>query len=112
MNRRDFLKAGLASAVLLMITTPFQSVLAAAPLQTTVRGKTYRGTSKGEVFVSTNGGKTWKLLTHFGAALPILSVTSNLQGQVLLKVGYKSHSFPLALANNGKDWLVGKSLAV
>ena len=72
-------------------------------------GKLFRGTSKGDIYVSTDGGKTWKLHARFGPACPILDISPNHQGRATVKVGYKSHSFQLALAKDGKRWVLGNS---
>ena len=107
MDRRDFLKiTGLASSSLFLVSSPFKAFLK-FPVQTVARGKIYRGTSDGEVLVSEDGGKNWKLHTRFGPECPIIGLYTDRQDQVYLQAGYKYHSFRLALAKNGKDWLVG-----
>jgi hypothetical protein len=106
MNRRDFLKMGLASASLLFIPIPFKS-FPKIPVQAAAQGKMFRGTSSGDVHVSEDGGKTWKLHTRFGHEFPILDMVSDRKDQLSLQLGYQSHSFRLALSKNGKNWLVG-----
>ena len=105
MDRRDFLKiTGLASSSLFLVSSPFNAFLK-FPVQTVVQGKIYRGTSEGEVHVSEDSGKTWKLHTRFGPDCPILDMYVDRSGQVSLQAGYKFHSFHLVLSKNGKDWL-------
>jgi hypothetical protein len=107
MNRRDFLKiAGLASTSLFLYSSPLKNILK-FPVETVALGKIFRGTSDGEIHVSEDGGKTWKLHTRFGSECPILGLNTDRHGQVNLQAGYKYYSFRLALSKNGKDWLVG-----
>jgi hypothetical protein len=106
MDRRDFLKiTGLASSSLFLVSSPFKAFLK-FPVHTVAKGKMYRGTSDGEVHVSDDGGKTWKVHVRFGPECPILGLYTDRQEQVFLQAGYKYHSFRLVLAQNGKDWLV------
>ena len=81
MNRRDFLKVGLASASLLFIPVPFKS-FPQIPVQAAAQGKMFRGTASGEVHVSEDGGKTWKLHTQFGHEFPILDMVSDRKDQL------------------------------
>jgi hypothetical protein len=112
MDRRDFLKvSGLASSSLFLISSPFKSVLK-FPVQAAAKGKIFKGTSEGDVFVSEDGGGTWKLHTRFGPECPILDIYADHNGQVALQAGYKLYSFRLFLASNGKDWLVGPNSTI
>jgi hypothetical protein len=112
MDRRDFLKiTGLASSSFFLVSSPFKSALR-FPVQVAAGGKIFRGTADGDVEVSEDGGKTWKLHTRLGPECPILDIYADHQGQVALQAGYKVHSFRLFLAKNGKDWLVGPNSAI
>jgi hypothetical protein len=107
MDRRDFLKiTGLASSSVFLVSSPLKSMLQ-FPLHVSARGNVYRGTADGEIHVSGDGGKTWKLHTRFGPDCPILDMVAGRNGEVALQVGYQHYSFRLDLAENGKDWLVG-----
>jgi hypothetical protein len=109
MNRRDFLKVtGLASSSMFLVSSPFKSFLK-FPVQTIAKGKIFRGTLDGDVQVSEDGGKKWKLHARFGPECPILGLYTDRQERVYLQAGYKYHSFRLLLAKNGKDWLVEPS---
>ena len=106
MDRREFLKVtGLASSSLFLVSSPLKSTLQ-FPVQVAVGKLLYRGTAEGEIHVSEDKGKTWKLHTRFGKDCPILDMAVNRKGELALQVGYKVNSFRLFLAKNGKDWLV------
>jgi hypothetical protein len=112
MDRREFLKiAGLASSSTLLVSSPFKSVLK-FPVQVATKDKLFRGTAAGDVQVSEDGGKTWKLHARFGPECPILDLYADRRGQVSLQAGYKLRSFRLTLAKNGKDWLVGPNSSI
>lgn len=112
MDRRDFLKvSGLASSSLFLVSSPFKSMLK-FPVQVVVKGKIFKGTPEGDVFVSEDAGRTWKLHARFGSDCPILDLYVDHNGQVALQAGYKLYSFRLFLAKNGKDWLVGPNSTI
>src|SRR6266540_4313229 len=104
MVRRDFLKlSGLLSAAVFM---QFNSLGKAVslPVEVESQGKFYRGTPDGKIYVSANAGKNWQLHTNFGSGFPVLSLTADFWGQVRAQLGFESHSFELALAQNGQTW--------
>jgi hypothetical protein len=112
MDRRDFLKfTGLASSSLFLVSSPLKTALR-FPVQVAVGNKMYRGTAEGQVHVSDDQGKTWKLHTNFGPDCPILDIFADRHGQVALQAGYKVNSFRLFLSKNGKDWLVTSNSAI
>ena len=112
MERREFLKiSGLAASSLFLFSSPFKPILK-FPVQVAAQGKLFRGTADGDVQVSEDGGKTWKLHTRFGPEYPILDMYADRQGRVSLQAGYKLHSFRLMLAKNGKDWLLGPNSTI
>ncbi|MGC1378886.1 MAG: hypothetical protein WA821_21825 [Anaerolineales bacterium] len=109
MNRREFLKlSGMTSAFVLASLSPI-SVLAKSPAESetaAVGGKLYRGARNGNIYVSQNGGKTWKLHTGFGPNCPILGMTVAANGQPVAHVGFKQYSFRMALSKDGTVWRV------
>jgi len=112
MDRRGFLKiSSLASASLFLVSSPFKSVLK-FPVHVATQGKIFRGTADGDVHVSEDAGKNWKLHARFGPDCPILGMYADRKGQVSLQAGYKLNSFRLVLSKNGKDWLVGPNSTI
>jgi hypothetical protein len=103
-NRRDFLKlSSMVSAVGVLSAGPIGNV-ANLPVEAAASGKIYKGTRDGKVFVSPNGGKTWKLHSSFGKTLPVLDLFTR-NKQLYAHLGYKHASFHLSLAKDGKTWL-------
>ena len=78
MNRREFLKlSGMLSAFVLASLSPI-NVLAKSPVENdavAIGKKLYRGARNGNIYISQNGGKTWKLQAGFGPNCPILGMT-------------------------------------
>ena len=109
MNRREFLKlSGMMSAFVFASLSPINA-LAKSPAESeaaAVGGKLYRGKRDGNIYVSQNGGKTWKLHTGFGANCPILDMTVAANGQPCARVGFKQYSFRVALSKDGTVWRV------
>jgi len=105
MNRRDFLKVSSSmSAVGFVATGPIGNVLN-LPIETVARGQIYKGTHDGKIYVSGNGGKTWKLQSNFGSSYPVLDIFTARDKQLYAHMGYKRTSFHLVLAKDGKTWL-------
>ena len=109
MNRREFLKlSGMMSAFVFVSLSP-ANMFAQPPAQTdaaAVGSKLYRGTRDGNIYVSQNGGKSWKLHTGFGPNCPILGISVAANGQPVASVGFKQHSFRMVLSKDGKVWRV------
>ena len=104
MNRRDFLKlSSMVSAVGVLSAGPIGNV-ANLPVETAAAGKIYKGTRDGKVFISTNGGKTWKLHSNFGKTLPVLDLFTRSKN-LYVHIGYKRSSFHLILGKDGKTWM-------
>jgi hypothetical protein len=109
MNRREFLKlSGMMSAFVLASLSPI-NVLAKSPVESetaAVGKKLYRGARNGNIYVSQNGGKTWKLHAGFGPNSPILGITVAANGQPCARVGFKQYSFRMVLSRDGTVWRV------
>jgi len=104
MNRREFIKlGGLTSLSLFLNFKPLEK-LAALPVEIAAQGKVYRGTSDGKIFISEDGGKTWRLHTNLGSMCSIQKFFIDSGNQLKAQVGYQNHSFQLALHKNGKLW--------
>ena len=104
MNRRDFLKlGGLASLSLFLSFKPLEK-LSSLPVEMAAQGKVYRSTSDGKIFISADGGKTWRLHTNLGSMYSIQRFFTDSSNQVKAQVGYENHSFQLTLHKNGKLW--------
>jgi hypothetical protein len=104
MNRREFLKVGgTLSTALIFFSSPFKGFVPKATLSV-AGGKSYRGTANGEVHVSEDAGRTWRLHTRFGREYTILDVFPGRNGQIYLIAGYKGRSFHLSLALDEKFW--------
>lgn len=109
MNRREFLKlSGMMSAFVFVSLSPI-NVLAKSSeeSQTAAVGKKlYRGARNGNIYVSQNGGKTWKLQAGFGPNCPIMGMTVAANGQPCARVGFKKYSFRMVLSKDGTAWRV------
>lgn len=104
MYRRDFLKlSGMLSAAVFMQFNPLGKA-ASLPVEVESQGKYYRGTSDGKIYVSANAGKDWQLHTNFGSGFSVHNLAADFWGQVHAQLGFESHSFELALAQNGTTW--------
>jgi hypothetical protein len=106
MNRRDFLRVTVLASTALFLSSYTLKTVMKPPVQASAAGRTFRGTPDGEVLVSEDGGKTWKLHARFGPEIPILAMAADRSGGVSLQAGYKSHSFRLVLSKNGRNWMV------
>jgi hypothetical protein len=104
MNRREFLKVGsVFSAAFFLTFGPIKGI-SKLSVEAIQRGKIYRGTSDGKVFVSENGGKSWRLQTSFGPEYSITDIIAGKDGQVYLQLGYQFRSFHLKLADKEDFW--------
>jgi hypothetical protein len=102
-NRRDFLRLGgmLCAAA---YASPVTRLVKLSP-ETAALGKLYRGTYDGDVQVSQDGGRSWKLHYRFGPDCPILDIYTGPDGRLYLCAGFKQHTFQLMLSRNEKAWL-------
>ncbi len=102
MNRRAFLRmAGLFSTAIFVQWFPLQPA-ASRPVEVQAQGVTYRGTSDGDIYTSSDAGKTWQLHTRFGQQCAVLDLFQDAAQQVYARLGYAGHSFDLVLRNNGR----------
>lgn len=104
MNRRDFLRIGGAVATALLLQFNPLGKLAMRPVEVKANGMTYRGTLDGKILISADEGRTWQLHTNFGEDFSILSLFTNLSGQIHAQLEFAGHPFELALVYNSKTW--------
>ena len=104
MNRREFLKLGGAFSALLVL--PLGPLMQGIDSLATVKmkGLTYRGTLDGKVYVSTDAGDTWTLLTDFGAKFSVFSLSLIPRGRIHARLGFAGHSFGLAWSPADRAW--------
>jgi hypothetical protein len=103
MNRREFLKLSALFSTSFFLPASITGIFK-LPVETTYRGKIYRGTADGKVFISEDDRKSWRLHYNLGAQYSITDISAGLDGQIYLKVGYQYRSFQLKLAQNEKFW--------
>lgn len=104
MNRRNFLRAGGVLAAALVVQLNSLDSVRSAPVEANTQGKVYRGTSDGKILVSTDAGQTWKLHTAFGSEFRVLGLSADRSERVRAALGYRGHTFGIALAADGKRW--------
>jgi photosystem II stability/assembly factor-like uncharacterized protein len=104
MNRREFLKVSLMSAVSYVALGPMGNFLS-TDVEAVVAGKTYRGTQDGKIMISGNGGRSWQLHTKFGPGYSILNIFTAKDNHLYVSISHKHANFYLVLAKNGKAWL-------
>ena len=104
MNRRDFLKLSISASVFTLLSLNPITALAQQPVEAAAFGKTYRGTRDGNIYVSSNRGKSWKLHSGFGKSYTILGISTGRDGQLHAQLGFKGHSFRITLSKDGKTW--------
>lgn len=96
MNRRQFLTMVTAvSAVgLARLSTPH--LAAAKGLSPALRQATlYQGTKDGKLYESTDGGKTWQLVAHFGSHCAIDRIVRQRNGSLYIKMICSGYAFDL-----------------
>lgn len=103
-TRRDFLKLGATSSFFLVF--PIGPILNVAAVQSEFKGKIYRGTSNGKIYVSTNHGQTWKKHINLGPKCIVSRIFHGADNILHAQVIYRGHAFDLSLSANGKNWLV------
>ncbi len=112
MNRRDFIKlGGLASLSLFAGFSPLEK-LAALPVEMAANGKVYRGTHDGKIFISEDGGKTWRLHINLGKEYAVNKFYAGANNQVQAQIGFQQYTFGLTLSKNGRMWLSGQNQQV
>jgi hypothetical protein len=104
MKRRDFLKiGGLVSAALWVSIGPLGHI-AKLPVELGVRNILYRGTLDGNIHISEDAGKTWRLHTRFGHEYFVQNLFVDMSEQVHAQMGFAGRSFDLVLAQDGRNW--------
>jgi photosystem II stability/assembly factor-like uncharacterized protein len=71
-------------------------------VQAEYNGKSYRGTVRGKIYQSADGGKTWQLAAKLGESLPVQELFAH-QGQLFARVGFEALHFYLK-SNDGRTW--------
>ena len=106
MHRRRFLKLlGLASAwSALRFPIPWAAVSAASK-SVSAGGRLYRSDGTGRVYVSTDGGLTWRLHSDLGSGYSVTRLTVDRGDRLHANVGFQAWSFNLVLAPNRQSWL-------
>jgi hypothetical protein len=104
MNRREFLKVSLMTAVSYVALNPLGNFLN-ADVEAVVAGTTYRATKDGKIMVSRNGGKTWALHTKFASGYSVMDIFVAKDKHLYTRVAYKRGNFYLVLTKNGKAWM-------
>ena len=64
----------------------------------------FRGTSDGQILVTTNDGATWTLHADFGKAFSVLNIQTVGTDTIAL-LQYKGLDFKLKLSVDGKHWV-------
>ncbi len=104
MQRRDFLKLSGAALGVMLLRPGFFDRVGAAPIETQARGLRYRG-RRGEILISTDAGKTWKLHTRLGSDYEVLDLFTDYAERVYAQVGFQGFIFHLTLSPSGEKWL-------
>ncbi len=102
--RRDFLKlSGLFSAAVLAgAGTALE--MKARSVEVELRGKYYRGTSDGKIFVSEDAGKTWVLHTQFGSHLSVSHLYVDFRQRLVAVLDCQGYDFKLRMASDLRSW--------
>ena len=104
MNRRDFLKLGGAASAMLVLPIGLiakgMNSLATAELDGTI----YRGTPDGKVLRSSDEGKSWSLVTDFGAGFNVFNLSAVQQDRIYARLGYAGKSFGLVYSPADRTW--------
>lgn len=106
MNRRDFLKFGGVTVLLLSFPAwKLAEHLFASPVAE-FKGRFFRGTPNGEIHISNDQKQTWQKQVGFGPDLAIRDLFIQGDGRLTAKVEYQKWDFTLSLSDDEKDWLV------
>lgn len=104
MNRREFLTLGAVAAASIFLPAARLAGLMPAISEVQVDGRLYRGGAGGKIYTSSDQGKTWPVHTFLGPEYSILDLFVDRRDRVYVKVGYRGHSFFLALSADRKRW--------
>ena len=90
MNRREFLAVAGSMALAGLLG------LKASPVAAAENGRRlYSGTSDGKLYVSTDGGKSWQLITDFGSIYAIQTIAPDNNDALTVELGYMGFGFKL-----------------
>ncbi len=104
MVRRDFLKlSGLFTAVMVGTLLPAVEV-AARSVETELRGRFYRGTPDGKIYVSEDAGRSWTLHSKFGSNLSVRQLYVDFRKRLVAVLDCEGHDFQIALAAESPIW--------
>ncbi len=104
MVRRDFLKlSGLFSAAMVATVVPAVHV-AARSVETELRGRFYRGTSDGRIYVSEDAGRSWTLHSKFGADLTVRQLYVDFRKRLVAVLSCDRGDFRIALSADAPSW--------
>jgi hypothetical protein len=106
MNRRDFLKVGGLTTLLLSLPIYKLTEYYLAPLEIEFKGRFFRGTRDGEIHVSTDQKKTWKKQAGFGSQYSVNNLFTDRSGRLNAEMKFADMNFNLVLADDGSVWRV------
>jgi hypothetical protein len=104
MDRRRFLKVtglavvGAGLAQMSILPSRYKVVAASAG------AKQYRGDRQGRIYVSVDGGTTWRLHTSFGSQYSIDRLETDSAGRVRTTIGFHRRQFGLVLGADERSW--------
>ena len=104
MERREFLRSTTALAMATAGGVALGGIVDVASADAATTAKRYRGTRNGRVYVSSNNGRTWRLLTNFGSRLDATRVGAASNKVIANLVLGRHGSFKLALQPDGHTW--------
>jgi hypothetical protein len=108
MNRRAFIRTTATMALTTTVLAGGLDTSDADAATTRSDALRYRGSRDGKVFISRNGGRTWKLLTDFGRDVVIPKIGYDAHGRVVATLIYRRHDFKLALLPDNRSWCTVK----
>ena len=107
MNRRDVLKLGGISSLLLAFPTWKLAEFTLATDEAEFNGRVYRGAQDGTIQVSADKRQTWNKHADFGARYPISKMFIGMDRCLYAQVDYQGRDFFLLLSADEKSWRVG-----
>jgi hypothetical protein len=106
MRRRKFLKLVGLSSLAAGLQIPFGVAFAAAASRTLSAGElSYKWDGSGRVYLSEDGGKTWRQHSDLGPTYSIVRMSADRDGGVHSLVDFRGRTFELLLASDRRLWL-------
>jgi hypothetical protein len=103
-TRRDFLKlSGLLSAAMFVTSAPWLD-FKSKPVEVEFKGRLYRGTTDGKIYVSEDHGQTWSLHSQFGTHLSISDLYADFRHRLVAVLECQGHDFKLTLLQDARTW--------